>query len=291
LQVIEYEAPTSLDEAVKLLQGAGDRGRVLAGGTDVIVQVREGRRPNVQVLVDVKKVPEANELSFNASSGLKIGAAVPCYRIYENDIVNRLYPAIIDAASLIGGTAIQGRASLGGNLCNAGPAGDSIPPMFVLSAVCHIKGPEGWRSVPVEQFCVAPGRTVLQPGELLVALQFPSPAAHSGARFLRFIPRNEMDIAVVNAAANLTLGGDGRITAARVAIGAVAPTVLLVEEAAAALIGQQPGVDSFAKAAAAAQEAARPIFDMRGTIPQRKHLVGVMVKRALDGAVARARNN
>jgi len=290
VQAIEYEAPTTLDQAVELVAGAGEKGRVLAGGTDVIVQVREGRRPNVQILIDVKKVPETNELSFDPQRGLRIGAAVPCYRIYESEIVNRLYPALIDSTSLIGGTAIQGRASLGGNLCNASPAADTIPTMIVLSSVCHIKGPEGWRTVPVEQFCIAPGRTQLQEGELLVALQFPPPQPRSGARFQRFIPRNEMDIAVVNAAAWVQLSADReRIEAARVAIGAVAPTPLLVEEAGAALAGQAPGPEAYERAAAAAREAARPIFDMRGTPGQRVHLAGVLVKRVLEGAVARAR--
>ena len=290
MQTIDYQAPETLREAVGLLQGAGDSARVLAGGTDVIVQVREGRRPGVSLLVDVKKVPEVNAIAFDQQTGLRLGAAVPCYRIYANETVQRLYPALIDSAALIGGTAIQGRASLGGNLCNASPAADSIPTLIALSATAIIAGPEGERRVPVEQFCVSPGRTVLQAGEMLVAIQFPTPAPRSGAMFLRFIPRNEMDIAVVNAAAGLQLDESrSRITAARIAVGAVAPTPLFVEAAGAALVGAEASDASFRRAAAIAQEAARPIFDMRGSIGQRKHLVGVMVRRVLEGALERAR--
>lgn len=292
MQVIEYAAPKTLHEAVGLLAGAGDAGRVLAGGTDVIVQVREGRRPKVQVLVDVKKVPEVNELVFDQQTGLRVGAAVPCYRIYENELVVRLYPAIIDSASLIGGTAIQGRASLGGNLCNASPAADSIPTMIVLSGVANIAGPEGQRTLPVERFCIGPGQTALQGGELLVSIQFPAPVQRSGASFLRFIPRNEMDIAVVNAAAHVVLDETRtKLASARIAIGAVAPTPLLLEEADKELTGMEAGEEAYQQAAAIASEAARPIFDMRGSIGQRRHLVGVMVRRALEGAVTRARNS
>lgn len=287
---IEYKAPATLNEAVQLLAGAGQQGRVLAGGTDLIVQLREGRRPNVNIVVDVKKVPEVNELSFDAGRGLTLGSAVPCYRIYANEDVVRRYPALIDSAALIGGTAIQGRATLGGNLCTASPAADTVPTIIVLGGQCIIAGPEGRRTVPAEEFPVAPGRTALQDGELLVALHFPVPTPRSGARFNRFIPRNEMDIAVVNAAAWLQLDEDGQtVRAARIAIGAVAPTTLLIDEAADALVGQPATDASFRKAADVAMEASRPIFDMRGSIAQRRHLVGVMVRRALEGAAARAR--
>jgi CO/xanthine dehydrogenase FAD-binding subunit len=290
MQPIEYARPRSVDEAVQLLAGAGDAGRPLAGGTDVIVQVREGRRPQVQLLVDVKHLPETTELVFDQQRGLRIGAAVPCWRIYENETIQRLYPALVDSTALIGGTAIQGRASLGGNLCNASPAADSIPTLIALDGSALIAGPEGQRRVPVAEFCIAPGRTVLQEGEFLVALDFPVPAPHSGARFLRFIPRNEMDIAVVNAASWVQLDAGGqRIEAARIAVGAVAPTPLYVEAAGQSLVGKEPGEAAYAAAGALAQAAAKPIFDMRGTVGQRKHLVGVLVKRTLEGAVARAR--
>ncbi|MFO0969181.1 MAG: FAD binding domain-containing protein, partial [Gemmataceae bacterium] len=256
--------------------------------TDLIVQVREHRR-DIDVMVDIKRIPEVNELSFDPAKGLTIGAALPCYRIYEDATVNRHYPGLIDAASLIGGIQIQSRASLGGNLCNASPAGDSIPALIALEGVCDIAGPSGMRQVPVESFCTAPGRTVLSRGELLVRLRFPAPKPRSGAAYLRFIPRNEMDIAVVGAGVSLTLDeSKKKCTAARIALAAVAPTPLLVSDAAKALIDGEITDGLIAKTATLAQTAARPISDMRGDAEYRKHLVGVLVKRALKIALERA---
>ena len=220
MQPLKYARATTVDEAVSLLADNGPGARVLAGGTDLIVNARERTR-DVDVLVDIKAIPETMAIEFDAAAGLTIGAATPCYQLYNNAQIQEAYPAIVDCASLIGGTAIQGRASLGGNLCNSGPAGDSIPPMIVLEATANIAGPGGTRSVPVEDFCTAPGQNVLADGELLVSISFPAPRPNSGARFLRFIPRNEMDIAVVNAAVSLQLDGD-TVTQARLAIGAVA---------------------------------------------------------------------
>jgi xanthine dehydrogenase FAD-binding subunit len=284
-----YVAADSVDQAVTQLAQAGLTGRVLAGGTDVIVAMREGRRV-VDTLIDIKAVADANVLHYDPATGLHLGAAVPCYRIYEDPEIRRLYPALIDCASLIGGTGIQGRASVGGNLCNASPAADSIPALIALGAVCKAAGPQGRRDIPVERFCVAPGRNALQPGELLVEISVPPPAPRSGAYFLRFIPRNEMDIAVVNAAASVQLAEDGEtIEAARLAVGAVAPTPLLITEAATLLTGAPATAESFERAAEAAQRAAQPITDMRGTKEQRRHLVGVLTRRALQGALERAR--
>lgn len=288
MQAKEYVAAQTVEEAVAALgRNGGTTARALAGGTDLIVMVRENRR-NVDVMVDVKTIPELTEVRLDAS-GLTLGAAAPCWKIYEDPAVAKAYPALIDSASLIGGTAIQGRASLGGNLCNSSPAADSIPTLIALSGVCTIAGPNGRRTVPVEEFCTGPGQNVLAPGELLVSIHFPAPTANSGARFLRFIPRNEMDIAVVNAAVWVQLdAGKSRIERARVAIGAVAPTPLLVREAAAAIAGQGVDPESLKKVEEPVRAAARPISDMRGTIAQRKHLVGVIARRALEGAVARA---
>jgi CO/xanthine dehydrogenase FAD-binding subunit len=284
-----YIAAGSLDLAVNQLTQAGLEGRVFAGGTDLIVAMREGRRV-VETLIDIKSISDLNVLQFDPGNGLRLGAAVPCHRIYEHPDVRRWYPALVDSTSLIGGTGIQGRASVGGNLCNASPAADTIPTLIVLGAVCKVVGPQGRRDIPVEQFCVAPGRNALQPGELLVELVLPPPAPDSGAFFLRFIPRNEMDIAVVNAAASLQLDEDGQtIRAARLAVGAVAPTPLLIDEAASVLAGAPATEESFARAAEAAQRAAQPISDMRGTKEQRRHLVGVLTRRALQGALERAR--
>jgi CO/xanthine dehydrogenase FAD-binding subunit len=289
LLAFDYAAAQSVDEAVSLLARHGDQARVLAGGTDIIVQVREGRR-QVALLVDVKGIPELNQLSYDASQGLTIGAAVPCYKIYAREDIAAAYSGVVDAVSLVGGIQIQGRASVGGNLCNASPAADTTPALIVHHATCVIAGPTGRREIPVEQFCTGPGRTALQHGEFLVALRMPPPPQNFGAHYLRFIPRNEMDIAVVGVGASVVLNRDhSAFTAARVALGAVAPTPLLVEAAAAALVGKPASDDTIQQAAEAAQAAARPIDDMRGTAPYRRHLVGVLTRRALRGAIQRAK--
>jgi carbon-monoxide dehydrogenase medium subunit len=288
---IDYAAPKTLSEAVSLLAEKGDRARVLAGGTDIIVQVREHRR-DLDLLVDIKNIPEVNELAFDAKQGLRIGAAVPCYRIYEHPEIAKAFPGLVDAAFLIGGIQIQSRASLGGNLCNASPAADTIPALIAHSAVCVIAGPKGNREVPVEKFCTAPGRTVLERGEMLLSLRLPAPARHFGAAYLRFIPRNEMDIAVVGAGVSVTLDeSKQKCTGARVALGAVAPTPLLVSEAGSALVDGAINESVLDKAASLARAAARPISDMRGDADYRRHLVGVLTKRALQNAIQRARES
>jgi carbon-monoxide dehydrogenase medium subunit len=259
---------------------------VLAGGTDVIVQARERRR-DIDLFVDIKAIAETQQLAFASASGLTIGAALPCYRIYRDETVQRLYPALVDATRVIGGVAIQGRASLGGNLCNASPAADSIPAMIALAGEALVAGPGGRRTLAVEDFCTGPGQNVLGPGEFVVSIHFPPPAAGSGAAWERFIPRNEMDIAVANAASCLRFDDD-LVAAARIAIGAVAPTPLLVPEAAQALTGRPLTDQTIAAAAAAAAAAARPIDDMRGSVRQRRHLTAVLVQRTLREAARRA---
>jgi carbon-monoxide dehydrogenase medium subunit len=286
VQALKYQRATTIGQAVQLLVDSGPAGHALAGGTDIIVQAR-ARRIDVDLLVDIKGIPELSQLSYDASTGLIVGAAVPCYRIYGDADIQQHYPALIDSTSLIGGTAIQGRASIGGNLCNASPSGDAIPTMIVLEGTATIAGPNGTRDVPVEDFCTGPGQNVLQPGEVLVSIHFPPPVADSGARFLRFIPRNEMDIAVVNSASALRFDGD-TVTWARVAVGAAAPTPLLVAAAADALVDGPLTDESIAAAAAAAREATSPIDDMRGTIKQRRHLAAVLTERTLRGAAERA---
>jgi carbon-monoxide dehydrogenase medium subunit len=290
LKEIDYAAPKTVAEAVALFAEKGDRARALAGGTDIIVQVRENRR-DVDLLIDLKQIPEVNELTFDPERGLRLGAAVPCYRIYEHPDIPRLYPGLTDAALLIGGIQIQSRASVGGNLCNASPAADSIPALIAHEAVAVIAGREGTREVPVEKFCTAPGRTVLGRGEFLVALRLPPPRRRSGSFYVRFIPRNEMDIAVVGVGAAVTLDDSrSRCIAARVALAAVAPTPLLVPEAGAALVDGALTDEHLAQAASLAQAAIRPISDMRGEADYRRHLVGVLTKRALRGAIERARS-
>jgi len=289
LQAFDYAAAQSVDEVVALLAQHGEQARPLAGGTDIIVAVREGRR-QVAMLVDIKGIPEVNQLSYDTAQGLTIGAAVPCYRIYEHEAIAAAYPGMIDAVSLVGGTAIQGRASVGGNLCNASPAADTTPALIAHSAMCIIAGPSGRREIPVEQFCTGPGRTALQHGEFLVALRMPSPPPRFGAQYLRFIPRNEMDIAVVGVGASVVLNQDhSSFVSGRVALGAVAATPLLVDTAAAALAGNPVSDETIQQAAEAAQAAARPIDDMRGTAQYRRHLVGVLTRRALRGAIQRAK--
>ena len=289
MEAFEYAAVRSVDEAVALLAQRGDEARVLAGGTDIIVMVREGRR-QVGLLVDIKGIPEVNQLSFDPTTGLTLGAAVPCHQIYAQPDIVAAYPGLIDAVSLVGGTQIQGRATVGGNLCNASPAADTTPALIVLGATCVIAGPDGRREVPVEQFCTGPGRTVLEQGEFLVSFRFPPPQPRSGAAYLRFIPRNEMDIAVVGAGASVVLNTDHTaFVSARIALGAVAPTPLFVETAGIALAGKPVAEEAIQQAAEAAQAAARPIDDMRGTAAYRRHLVAVLTRRALRGAIQRAK--
>jgi CO/xanthine dehydrogenase FAD-binding subunit len=287
MKPFDYRAPTSIGEAIALIDEANGRARPLAGGTDLLVQLRR-RMFDVDLLVDIKRIPELNALTFDPASGLTLGAAVPCARISEHQQVASDYPCLVDAASIIGGTAIQERATVGGNLCNAAPSGDAIPALIVLDASCTIVGPAGTRTVPARAFCTAPGQTVLQRGEILASLHLPPPTPGSGAHYLRFIPRHEMDIAVVGVGAWVALR-EGRISDARIALGAVAPIPLPVDDAAATLIGRAPSEEAYADAAQQAQEATCPIDDVRGSIAQRRHLVGVLVKRTLRGAVARAR--
>ena len=290
MQDFEYVAPTTLDEAVRLMAESGPKAKALAGGTDVIVQLRGGRF-QIDRLVDVKSVPEMNELSYSDANGLTVGAGVPCCLIYENETVIEKYPGLVDAAFLIGGIQIQGRATLGGNLCNSSPSGDTIPALMALGGVANVAGPNGTRQVPIEDFCTAPGRNVLQDGELLVNMNFPAPKPNSGAAFLRFIPRNEMDIAIANSAASVELDDAGKVVSARIAVGAVAPTPRMAQAAADGMVGKDANEATIEEAAEAAKAVASPINDMRGTVKQRVHLVGVLTKRALRTAVARAKGD
>jgi carbon-monoxide dehydrogenase medium subunit len=287
MEAFTYLAPRSLSEALSAL-GNGKQSLVLAGGTDVIVQLREGRR-HCDQLIDLKHIPELMTFKSAADGSLEIGAAVPLAELYENADIRKRFPAIVDAASIIGGTAIQSRASLGGNLCNASPAADSSPALMALAARLVITGPAGNREIAVEDFFAGPGRNTLQPGELLLTIKVPAPAANSGAFYHRFIPRNEMDIAVASSGVSITLDGSGAIQAARVALGAVAATPIMVPAAAEALIGKPAGAEAFAAAGEAAAAAAHPIDDMRGGVAQRRHLAKILTVRALEGALQRIR--
>ena len=281
---IRYEAPRSVADAVRLIQS--DPGaRVLAGGTDLLVQFRSGVRTPT-AFVDIKRIPELVGITVDAS-GLRLGAATAAADICEHADVRKLWPGLIDGVHLIGSTQIQGRGTVGGNLCNGSPAADSTCALIVNQAQCLIAGPKGGRTVAAEQFCTGPGKTVLAPGEFLVAVTIPRPAPRTADAYLRLIPRTEMDIAVAGAAVSITLDANGTCSAARVAIGAVAPTALLVPAAAQALVGSKLDAAALTKAATAASAAAKPIDDKRGTVEYRRAVVGVLVKRATTIAVNR----
>ena len=289
MEPFEFVSPSSIDEAVKTLASNGDNVRILAGGTDMLVQMRAGRR-TAPLVVDIKGIPELNAVSYDASKGLTLGAAVPCYKIYQDKTLAEAYPGLMDSASLIGGIQIQGRASIGGNICNAAPSGDAIPAVIALGGVCNVAGPNGNREILVEDFCTAPGQNALQNGELLVSISIPAPQANSGASYLRFIPRNEMDIAVAGVGSSVVLDSSGQnFVSARISLASVAPTPVFAKEAGDSLAGKAVSEESIQQASELAQAAAKPISDMRGTIRQRTHLIGVLTRRTLNNAIERAR--
>jgi CO/xanthine dehydrogenase FAD-binding subunit len=289
LQDFDYLCAHTIEEVVKLM-GSRRQVQLLSGGTDLLVQLREGRK-QAELVVDIKQIAELCELAYDTQSGLRIGAAVPCARFLADPRAAG-YPGLVDAVGLIGGTQIQNRATMGGNLCNASPAADAIPALIVHRAICLIAGPGGRRELPVEQFCIGPGKNGLEAGEFLVALRVPAPQPRSGAAYLRFIPRNEMDIAVAGAGAAVVLDeSKTRFAQAEIALGAVAPTPLYVTEAGQTLVGAEVSPETIFEAARIAQTAARPISDMRGSAAQRRHLSLVLVKRALAMAIERARAN
>lgn len=286
---VDYESPESVEGVIKLLTNSSGHCKIMAGGTDALVQLRAGRS-DADVIVDIKKIPALMEIKFDSSTGLTLGAAVPCHQIYENTAIQNTFPGLIDSTSLIGGTQIQGRASVGGNLCNAAPSADAIPILIAYEVTCLIAGPEGRRSVAVEDFCTGPGKNILRKNEILVSLHFPSPEKNSGASYLRFIPRNEMDIAVAGVGVKVVIEND-TFKSARVALASVAPTPLFVREAGVMLTGQPVSDTSVNEAARIAKLAAKPITDMRGTAEYRKHLCEVLTRRSLQTAIARARGD
>ena len=283
-----YVAPSTVAEAVAELNKHGDRARPLAGGTDLLVKARANVW-ELDAVVDIKNIPELMTLTINGG-GLSIGAAVPCYQVYDNSEVAAQYPGIVDGASIIGGIQIQSRAGLGGNLCNAAPSGDGIPALIAHSAVAKIASVNGTREVAVEDFCTGPSRTVLEAGELLVSIEVPKPAANSGAAYTRFIPRNEMDIAVAGVGVFVQLDASGQnFESARIALASVGPTPILASAAGDSLAGKPVNDETIAAAAALAKDAATPITDMRGTIEQRRQLVEVLTGRMIKQAIERAR--
>jgi carbon-monoxide dehydrogenase medium subunit len=267
---IQYQSAKTVKEAVKMMQAAKGKGYILAGGTDLLVQMKSGAR-SPGVIVDVKKIPEMVSIT-EKKGAFTIGAATPAAVLGENKKLRKAWPGVIEACNLIGSTQVQGRASAGGNLCNASPAADSVPALVAAGCIVNVAGPNGKRAVPVEKFCIGPGKTSLKTGEIVVSL----------------IPRTEMDIAVVGVGVSLTMKG-GTVTDARVGLGAVAPTVLLVSGAAKALIGSKLDEDALDAAAAACSAACRPIDDKRGTIKYRTKIAGVLLKRS--ALIARDRIN
>lgn len=283
-----YVAPKTVRETTATLaelSGSGTPIQILAGGTDVLVQLRTVNK-SARTLVDIKGLEETNRLEVGADTTY-IGAAIPSAILNEHAELTALFPGLTEAADLIGSTQIQGRASVGGNLCNASPAGDSIPALIANGAVCVIAGAGGERELPVEDFVTGVGVNALAADELLLGVKLPNPGPRTGDAYLRFIPRTEMDIAVAGCGVRLDLDGDGTCTAARVGIGAVAPTALLVPAAAEALVGTQVDDAALAAAGAACSEAASPISDKRGTAEYRRKIISVLCRRA--GAIARDR--
>lgn len=281
---LAYLAPLSPQEAAFALSAAGARS--LAGGTDLLVQLRAGRmKPDI--IVDLKRVAGAIGVREEVD-GFVIGAATSGAVLGEHPRLSRIWPGVVEAARLIGSTQVQGRASLGGNLCNASPAADGVPALIAARATCVIVGPNGKREAPVESIVTGPGRTSLEPGEFLLAFRLPPRPAGASDAYLRLIPRTEMDIAVAGVGVNLALDADGVVTQAHVAIGAVAPTALLVAEAGAVLLGDRLDEASLAAMEIAVRAACRPISDKRGTVEYRTRIAGVLARRAAKIAYQRA---
>jgi carbon-monoxide dehydrogenase medium subunit len=284
--MLAYTAPTTVEEAVRALAGAPGTAKILSGGTDLLVQLRSGRvKPGL--IVDIKKIPGISGIR-EQDGGFVIGASTPGAEIGECEALQRAWPGVVEAANLIGSTQVQGRASLAGNLCNASPAADSVPALIAARATCVVAGPNGRREVPVESIATGPGRTSLGLGELIVEFHLPKRPPRSADAYLRFIPRTEMDIAVVGVGVNLALDASGACTDARVVLGAVAPTAILVPEAAAALVGRKLDESALAALDQAAQRACKPIDDKRGTIEYRTKVAGVMARRTATIAYERA---
>jgi carbon-monoxide dehydrogenase medium subunit len=284
---MRYEAPESLDQALALLAGAPGETRILAGGTDLLVQMRADV-VDPDLIVDIKKIKETRTVT-QESGGWRIGAAVTGAELKEHAQLKKIWPGVVEAANLIGSTQVQGRATLGGNLCNGSPAADSVPALIAAGALATIAGPRGRRDLPVEDVMLGPRKLALTKGEMIVSFLLPPRPPRSSDAYLRFIPRTEMDIAVVGAGVSLTLDAAGTITAARVSLGAVAPRVLLVAEAAAAIVGSRLDRPAQDRLEAAARAACNPIDDKRGTVEFRVQVAGVLARRAALIALDRAR--
>jgi len=282
-----YAAPRTLDEAIALIVQANGEAKPMAGGTDLLSQVKEGwHQPSV--LVDMKGIPEANRLEFVPGEGLHIGSAVSYTDAARYSPLGEFYPSIRDACLLVGSVQIRNRASIGGNICNAAPSADTAPPLLVYQAQVVIAGPHGQRQVPLEEFFLGPGQTVLAPDELLIEVVVPPPPANSGSMYLRFAPREEMDIAVAGVASLVILDPRGRrCQRACIALAAVAPTPIRAREAEALLEGREITEDLMRQAGHLAAQASRPITDVRGSAKYRREMVIVLTRHTLAGCLAR----
>ncbi len=280
----QFHAPETIEQAIALL-AANTQAMLLAGGTDLIVQLRS-HRAVPSAIVDIKRIAGMNSIRAEAG-GFAIGAATPCTALKDNKALAAAWPGVVEAANLIGSVQVRNRATMAGNLCNASPAADSVPALVAAAATCVIAGPDGRREVPVEAVTTGPGKTSLAPGEFVVEIRLPGRPAGGGDAYLRSIPRTEMDIAVAGAGAALVLDASGTCTSARIAIGAVAPTVLLVEAAGAALVGTRLDDAALERMAEAVRAACKPISDKRGTAAYRTDMAGVLAKRVV--AIARER--
>jgi carbon-monoxide dehydrogenase medium subunit len=284
----EYHAPSTLDEAVALLRARGEAARPIAGGTDIVVQMKESatRFPYPTALVDLSRVSEIKGIEYSATDGLRLGAGATMTDVAQSAAVRDHYPALAEGAGVVGSFQTMNMATIGGNVCNAAPSADTAPALLVYGAEAVIVGPGGRRGVPIADFFVGPGRTALGADELLAELRLPTSATGTGSAYQRHTPRKQMDIAVVGVAAVLTIDG-GTIRNARISLGAVAPTPIRAPKAEAALEGKAPTAEAFAEAAKIAAGECSPISDTRGSAEFRRHLVRVMTERMLQVAAER----
>ena len=289
MSTVRYEAPRTAAAVVSLLAQATGPARLLAGGTDLLIQMRSGLHAP-ELLINVKDVAEMNTVAME-DGAYRIGASIACMALIEDAGFTAAWPGVTDAVKLIGSIQIKGRATVGGNVCNASPAADSVPALIAAGAIARILGPDGTRELPVENIAASPGKTTLAKGEIVTSFLLPKPAPRSGDAYLRFTPRTEMDIAVVGAAVNLTLDAAGVCTHARLSLGAVAERALLVPEGGAALVGTPVDAAALAKLATAASAACRPIDDKRGTREYRIKVAGVLARRAAETALTRAKGS
>lgn len=285
----QYLAAKTIDEAVDAHAKANGSARFLAGGTDLLVQIKSGiRKPNL--VIDIKKIVELNSIQEISENEFVIGASVSGANLNRNPKFAKLWPGVLEAFRLIGSEQIQGRASLGGNLCNGSPAGDSVPALIAAGCKAVIAGPGERKEIPIENFHLGPGKTILENGQMLVALKFPKRNNNSADAYLRMTPRTEMDIAVVGCGVNITIE-NGVCTNARVSLGAVAPKPLLINEASDIMVGSSLDEETLEKVSKICRDSCNPIDDKRGTIDYRTKVAGVLFKRATLLAADRIRGN